>query len=55
MSLIPSENVAKQARERADAAGTNPEDQSLDPDFPYQVIQFDPTAFGTVADQASAN
>lgn len=50
MSLIPSENASKQAQERSDAAGTAPEDQPLDPDFPYQVIQFDPTAFGTVAD-----
>ena len=53
MSLIPSENAAKQAQERSDSAGTSEEDQSLDPDFPYQVIKFDPTAFGTVADSGN--
>jgi hypothetical protein len=51
MSLLPSENAAKDAQTRNDAAGVNPEDQSLDPAFPYVVIKFDPTVFGTVADQ----
>lgn len=53
MSLIPSENAAKQAQERSEAAGIDPEDQPLDPDFPYLVIQFAPTAFGTSAIQES--
>ncbi len=55
MSLIPSDNAAKQAQERSDAAGTAAEDQSLDPAFPYVVIKFDPSVFGTVADQTSAH
>ena len=50
MSLIPSENAAKQAQERSEATGTDPEDQPLDPDFPYVVIRFDPTVFGRIAE-----
>ena len=53
MSLLPSDNATKQAQARSDAAGTDPEDQSLDPAFPYVVIHFDPTVFGNVADQTA--
>jgi len=51
MSLDPSDNAAKQAQARSEAAGLDPEDQPLDPIFPYVIIKFDPTAFGTVADK----
>lgn len=54
MSLDPSDNAAKQAQARSEAAGTNPEDQPLDPAFPYVIIKFDPSVFGTVADKKSA-
>lgn len=53
MSLLPSDNAAKQAQARSDTAGIAAEDQSLDPDFPYVVIKFDPTVFGAVAEQTS--
>jgi len=55
MSLDPSENAAKQANARRDQAGTSEEDQSLDPPFPYRMILFDPTVFGTVADKEAAD
>lgn len=51
MSLAdPRENAAKQAEARREQAGTPAEDLPLDPPFPYRVILFDPTVFGTVAD-----
>jgi hypothetical protein len=53
MSLNPAENAAKQAQARSDVAGPDPEDQPLDPTFPYVVIKFDPTVFGSVADKAT--
>jgi hypothetical protein len=53
MSLNPAENAAKQAQAQADAAGPDPEDQPLDPAFPYIVIKCDPTVFGSVADKAT--
>ncbi len=53
MSLAdPKENAEKLVEARREQAGTPEEDQSLDPPFPYRVILFDPTVFGTVADDA---
>lgn len=46
-ALDPTTTAAKQAETRKEAAGTSEEDQSLDPAFPYVVIKFDPTVFGS--------
>jgi hypothetical protein len=53
MSLDPSDNAAKQTEARSEAAGPDPEDQPLDPLFPYVIIKFDPAVFGSVADRAT--
>lgn len=56
MSLAdPKANAARDAEHRREQAGTPEADQPLDPPFPYVVIKFDPTAFGTVGDKKSAN
>ncbi|MCX6968089.1 MAG: hypothetical protein NTZ46_10015 [Verrucomicrobia bacterium] len=52
-ALDPTTNAARQADARREKAGTPEEDQALDPAFPYQVIRFDPTVFGRVADKES--
>jgi hypothetical protein len=52
MSLDPKENAAKSADARRESAGTSEEDSPLDPTFPYRVIAFDPTVFGSVADKS---
>lgn len=54
MSLDPKETAANQGDARRAQAGTPPEDQPLDPPFPYRVILFNPAAFGTVADKEAA-
>ena len=54
MSLDPKETAAKQEDARRAQAGTSAEDQPLDPPFPYRVITFTPTLFGTVADKETA-
>ncbi len=50
MSLDPQTNAEQAAQQRQAQAGTPEEDQPLDPVFPFTVIPFDPTAFGSVAD-----
>ena len=53
-ALDPTINAAKQADARREKAGTAEEDQPLDPTFPYRVIRFDPTVFGTIAKSSEA-
>jgi len=50
MSLDPQTNALLSAQQRAAKAPVNPEDQPLDPAFPYVTINFPVTQFGSVAD-----
>lgn len=54
MSLDPKENATKAADTRRESKGTSEEDSPLDPAFPYRVIAFDPTVFGSVAESSVA-
>jgi len=53
MSLAPQTNTANQAQQQAQKAATPPEDQPLDPPFPYNVIEFDPRRFGMLTSVSS--
>ena len=52
-ALDPTTTAAKQADARREKAGTQEEDQSLDPVFPYVVIRFEPKVLGVVPDNLS--